>query len=529
MIKFLGSLIPARFKETPDGLYHGKADQQKTQNNINTEQNRLNQSGSESISDSQQRVQDTTNRSNTERGGVWSGFSNLASDPGGGIDKTASDRLLGYGEYGPNGPHGGGGGGGSSSTGNSTSDAAKRFAPSYLDTFNELTGAHGGFDPTRQANLNKASGSLYDTSGNYGDVNQNIDKLSNADRNYEATNRSVSGLQGFAATGGLNAGQLSDIQRGSLKNIEQTGGYSDADIANERARSNAGIESTYANLSDSLNRQRLTGSNVGPGWSEAGFRLAREGAQAQGRQAQDTEAGIHERVTANRLAAGGRLGELGLGTANLQSQNTLSGYKDAGQLDVAKNSAIQDAWDKAGKLGLGRQAQIDAAKKAAADIDNQTQSTINNTRLSAAGGLSQDTLGRLNNDTANRGIGASSAAMSAALAAENQRFLISETNANRKFGLGGMLDTYGASPNDQHFQQNLLRGYNQDRSGNNNNMINNRISASYIPGIENTISQGLGIAGQVAGIASGATGGLGGMFKPKTASSSQPNFTNGIG
>lgn len=516
MIKSLLALIGSRFHETPDGLYHGKSDQQKTQNNISTEQNRINSTSAENISDSQQRVDSTTARSDNERGNIWSGYSNLANNPGAGgaIDQAASDRLLSgnysglntpAGATSPNGSGSGGGGGVPSKLG----------APSYIDTYNELSGKTGGFDPTRLDNINNAAGSLYDTSGNYGDVNANIDKLSNAQNNYGATNTSIGGLQNFAATGGLNSDQLSEIQRGSLKNIESTGGYSDEDIANERARSNSGIASTYANLGDTLASQRRTGSNVGPGWSEAGFKLARQGAQAIGTQAQSTEASIHDKVTANKLAAGGKLADLGLGTADLQSKNTLSGYNDAGNLDIAKNTAIQDAWNNAGKLGLGRQAQIDAAKEAAAGIDQQTQSTINQTRLGAAGGLEQDALGRLS-------IGASSSAMNAALQAENQRFLISEQDQNRNTGLGGMLNTYGTSPSDQQFQQNLLRGYNQDATGANQNMIQNRIGASTIPGIGSTIMSGVNIAGRIAGIGAGAVGGLQGMGQSNPYQFSQP-------
>lgn len=504
MIKFLGSIIRARFYETPDGLYYGKSDQQKTQNNISTEQDRLNQSSSENISDSQQRVDSTTARSDAERGNIWSGYSNLANNPGAGgaIDQSASDRLL-SGNYSDvagkaTGSSGSSGGGSSSTGGNAPGQ------PSYLDTYNRLLDPNNAIDPTRAANIGAATGSLYDTSGNYGDVNANIGQLSNAQNNYGATNTAIGGLNNFAATGGLSASQLSNINRDSLTNIEQTGGYTAEDIANERARANSGVASTYSNLSDSLDRQRLTGNNIGPGWSAAGFKLARQSAQDQGSQAQATEAGIHQNVTANKLAAGSKLGDLGLGTAQLQSQNTLTGYNDAGNLDISKNQSIQDAWNKAGQLGLTRQQQIDAAKEAAANIDLNEQGLINNTQLSAAGGLSQDTLGRMS-------IGASSGAAQAALDAQNQRFLISETDSNRNSGLGGMLATYGTSPADQQFQQSLLRGYNQDLTGANQNMISNRINASTIPGIGSTIGSGLKVAGQVAALAGGVTAPLAGM------------------
>jgi hypothetical protein len=127
--------------------------------------------------------------------------------------------------------------------------------------------------------LARHSPELYDTSGNYGDVNSNIDKLSNADKNYGATNTAIGGLNDFAKTGGLNSGQLSEIQRNSLKDIETTGGYSAGDIANERARGNAGIGAVYSNLQDDMTRGKKASGQLGPGWSQAGFKLARQSAQ----------------------------------------------------------------------------------------------------------------------------------------------------------------------------------------------------------------------------------------------------------
>lgn len=299
--------------------------------------------------------------------------------------------------------------------------------------------------------------------------------------------------------------------------MEANGGYTAEDIANERARGNSGIQSTYSNLQDSLTKQKMASGQLGPGWSDAGFKLARQGAQGVAQQAQTTEAGIHERVNANKLAAGSKLADLGLGTAGLQSQNTLSGYNDAGNLDIGKNTAIQDAWNKAGNLGLTREQQINAAQEAAAGIDQNTQGLVNQTRLGAANGQSQDTLGRMS-------IGASSSAAAAALNAANQRFLISEGDSNRNTGLSGMLNTYSAAPTDLNFNQSLLRGYGQDQANNSQNLIQDRIGASHIPGIGSTIGAGLDVFGKAAGMASGAFGGFSGMGGGGGDSSS-PSFS----
>lgn len=496
----------------------GKSDQQKTQANITAKGNQDNATTDTGIKDTQSRMAALTPQAADQKNQIWSGYSNLANN--GGIDKAASDRLLAgdYSAFGsPSGGSSGGGSGGSSSAGSIS-------GPSYLNTFKELQGKDGGFDPTRLANIEGSASALRNTGTQYGTVDDSISKLGSADKNYGATENAVGGLSDFAKSGGLNSTQLGSINRDSLLGFEKTGGYSDGDIANERARGNAGIESTYANLKDTMTKQKMASGQMGPGWSNAGFKLARQGAQDTASQAQKTEADIHERVNANKLAASGKLADLGLNTAGLQSQNTLSGYKSAGELDIAKNTAIQDAWDKAGRLGLGKQGQIDAANKAAADIDNQTQSTMNQSRLGAASGESQDTLGRMS-------IGASSGAADRALQAANQRFLISEADANRNSGLGGMLNTYSASPTDLQFNQSLLRGYGQDQARNSSDLINSRIGASQIPGIGSTISSGLGVGAQIAGMASGGFGGLSGMFKkgivpPGTAT---PNWENGMG
>lgn len=498
------------------GSHIGKSDQQKTQANITEKHDQDNASTNTGIADTQSRLSALTPQSANQKNDIWSGYSGLAGDPNQGISAADRNSLL----------HGSGGasssGGGSSSSGNGLTAPS---GPAYLDTFRQLQGKTGGFDPTRLSNIEGSSSALRNSGSQYGTVDDSISKLGSADKNYGATETSVGGLQNFAKTGGLDSTQLESINRDSLLGLEKTGGYNEADIANERARGNSGIASTYANLQDNLNKQKMVSGQVGPGWSNAGFKLARQGAQDTASQAQKTEADIHERVNANKMAAGGKLADLGLNTAGLQSQNTLTGYKSAGELDIAKNTAIQDAWDKAGKLGLGKQGQIDAANKAAADIDNQTQSTISQSRLGAASGESQDTLGRMS-------IGASSGAAAAALDAANQRFLISQGSENRNTGLKGMLDTYGASPTDLQFNQSLLRGYGQDQANNSNNLIQNRIGASNIPGIGSTIGAGLNVAGQAAGMAAGGFGGLSGLLKNKVAvpaSSQVPNWQNGVG
>lgn len=543
----------------------GKSDQKKTQNNITEKSNQDNANTNTGIADTQSRMAALTPQAASQKNDIWNGYSKLAGE--GGISSDDINRLRnGNGAAGT----GGGGGGNTNSVGlappqgqsapsdrmGTTPGFESRFGvgatpsylkaapgtPDYVKTFGELSGKDAGFDPGRLGNINKATGELYDTSGNYGDVNTSISELQGARKNYGATEASVGGLQKFASTGGLDDTQKGNINRDSLLGLEKTGGYTDADIANERARGNAGVASTYSNLNDSLTRGKMASGQLGPGWSSAGFKLARQGAQDVAGQTQKTEADIHERVNANKLAAGAKLGDLGLGTADLQSRNTLTGYNDAGNLDISKNTSINDAMANAGKLGLTRQSQIDAAKEAAAGIDTGVQDLQNKTRLNAAAGLSGDTLGKMNvassdelgrmgiassNELGHASIGAGAGAAQAALDAMNNRFLISEKDANRNTGLGGMLDTYKASPTDLQFNQSLLRGYGQDAANNSQNLIQDRTQASYIPGIGSTIGAGLDVVGKAAGLASGVAGGFSGLMNPNKYKNGTGLFTNG--
>lgn len=462
----------------------GKADQKKVDKAINTEEGRSLNESRQGIGDTQSRVNQLIPRSDTERNSVFSGYSDLAK---GGREDMSNFLLSGS----PSASGGGGGGGGSSTMG----------GPSYLDTFRELSGSQGGFDPSRLGRIEGITGRLGDTSGNYGDVNKSIGSLQNTRGNYGATDTSISGLQKFAAAGGLDPGDLERINRPLFEEFERTGGYSDEDRANIRNRSNATIPGIYAAQRDELKRNQIASGQMGPGWSEAGFKLARQGAQGAATNARDTELGISDAVRTGRMDAAKTIAGNQLALQPIKNAATLGGYGAAGQLDISRNQAIDAAMEAAGRMGLTRQQQIDAAMEASAGIEQGNQGLINQTRLSAAGGLSQDELGRMS-------IGASAGANNAALDAMNKRFLIEQEQQNKATGLGGMLSTYGAAPSELLANQGMLRDYRGDAVGQQQGLIGQRIQRGYMPGIGSSISQGLKIAGQVAALGSGVGGGL---------------------
>lgn len=508
----------------------GKSDQKKTQTAITAETGRSQEQSGQGIGDTQARVQGLTGRSDAERNAAWGGYSDLAAT--GGISPDAAARLR-TASTGGNAVSGGGGGGGTAPAGTN--------APSYMSLYNEMMGKSGGFDPTRLSNIDAASSKLYDTSGNYGDVNDSISRLKNLDfgatdsainklgdwsSNYGATNKSISGLQDFAATGGVSADDLNQIRRNNFYEFENTGGYSPTDIANVRNRSNDTIKSTYGNLKDQLNRNRAVAGQVGPGWDSTAFKLARQGGIDTGKNARDTEIGIQDSVRQGKMAASQAIANNELSLLPIKSANTLGGYTNAGNLDLGrnqqmldatmgmgnlgidKNRALTDAYGTAGGLGISRQSNIDKATADAAGIDINAQGAINNARLSAAGGSQAEADAIRRDATSRAGIGASSSAAANALSAENERYLMGLESQNRATGLGGMLDTYKAAPSELTYNQDLLRGYRGDAASQQQGLINNRIGASYIPGIGSTIGTGIGIAGQIAGMASPIASGL---------------------
>ena len=433
----------------------GKRDQRKTQNDITrtTDQNQANTN--DGISTTGERVANLTQRSDAERATINQNYNGWTGN--GGITDEEADRL-----------RNGGGGGGSSSSGGGGGGGGTPGVPDYLQAYYQMQGKDGGFDAGRLNNINTSANKLQNTSGNFG-----------------ATDTSISGLQNFARTGGIQDATRSKIYDPTLTEFSQTGGYSDTDKANLRARGNSGVSSFYSNLRDGIDRQRVAGgSNVNAGNLNAGnMRLARQQSQDQSANIRDTELGINDSVRQGRMQAASKLSDAGLGVAGLESQNTLSGYGKGGDLD------------------LNKQGQISSDLAAGGNLDLSTQMGINQSRLAATGGISQDTLGRMS-------ISASQAANNAALAAQNERFIIGQRQQGRFEANQGLLDTYQAQPTELMNDQNLLRGYRQDQAANNFSGINARINASQIPGIGSTINSGLNNVKSVAEIGGAVIGGI---------------------
>lgn len=94
---------------------------------------------------------------------------------------------------------------------------------------------------------------------------------------------------------------------GSLKDLTDTGGYTQAGIADLRARGIAPIRSIYSSSQRNMERQKSLSGGYAPGFGASQSKLAREQADIIGKTTTDVNANIAENVARNRLAAAPQL------------------------------------------------------------------------------------------------------------------------------------------------------------------------------------------------------------------------------
>lgn len=427
----------------------GKSDKQEAQKVAGETQQINRENLSQGQRETAERLGTITGRSDRERqqlNDIYTGFTGSSRDnyrvsrDGGSVSSSGG---------------GGGGGGGGGRDGKED----------YVGVWEELMNSVGGYDKARLANITGISGKLAGAEGNYG-----------------ISKDAMNALQEFAGRGGVTDNDRSAINRDTLLEFEKTGGYSDKDLANIRSRSNSAVPAYYQNLQDDMGRRRGV-NNFGPGFDRAGFKLMREGAQQQANTARDTEIGISDAVRSGRSDASKFLSTQGLGLADLTSRNQLQGYGAAGNMNISRNKAIEEAI------------------ASSAGIDMNLQSSINQSRLGASTSKAQDARAR-------QQIAAASAAAAAARSDANSRFAMQMEQEDRMFGASGLSDTYSRRPEELIYNQGLLRDYRNDMVGSTNQDVRNRIDIGYMPGLGSDIMSGVNIAGGIAGIAGGGLGGL---------------------
>jgi len=369
---------------------------------------------------------DTTwDRATEDYNPAYQGYKSYAE--GGGLTQEDKDRMQGaINQYQSALTGGGTGGWGgitnplankSSAYQNLNSAYANAYRPDYgeADTgFRRLASSTGGFD---QDKLNQIYG--------------NVDTLT-----------------GIGQTGGITDEDKANINRKSILEQEETGGYSAQDRALIRAKSAASSPAYFSALKDNLERQRSATGNL----ANAGavdFKLARQGAQQQGQDRVNAEIGLGESIRKGRESAGQFLSQQGLDLAGLRTKNQLQGAQSAGDLGLSTQQGItanqlqglqglQSSQTGLGQWGLGQAGGLDQFG------------------LGKAGGLDQFTGNQAQLDMqaqiANAQGGAAGAAGSAANAraaaaanAEYQQWLTEYGNQQKQYGIGGLENLYNTN------------------------------------------------------------------------------------
>lgn len=90
--------------------------------------------------------------------------------------------------------------------------------------------------------------------------------------------------------------------RGGYENFANTGGFSDSDLQNMRARSVAPMRAVYANANADVDRQRSLQGGYAPNAIAARAKMARELSYNLGDMASNVEAGIADQIRQGKLA-----------------------------------------------------------------------------------------------------------------------------------------------------------------------------------------------------------------------------------
>jgi hypothetical protein len=385
----------------------------------------------------------TANTAGTKDPEIYGGYKSLADT--GGISDEERAGLLGTvnGNYGAN--SGGSSGGGSGSGGGGGAKVNDYYAGiSPLDThgFDDAENAFKKMDPSK--------------------------------------------AQHFADTGGLDDPAQLERMRGLgvYDEFAKTGGYSDSDLGNIRAKSLAPISAFDTNMRNDMASRRNVQGGYAPGFDASSRALKRDTARNISDTSRDTEIALKDKVNTGRLAGAAGAAQSEGNIAQLKTQNQLEGQRQVSQIQEAVASGMMSA-------AQGR-AQIAA-------VQQQTD-------LAIASGRTQRDIAEMQLAASNGNAAAARELAKMQMDAQNKQFLMQLESSNKLAGLGGMNSVY---------QTGMDRGLSIDNSqaGANVNFGGLRSDqANQIGGPWDAVKDGIGMA---TGVASAFMGG-GGATKPVT-------------
>jgi hypothetical protein len=131
----------------------------------------------------------------------------------------------------------------------------------------------------------------------------------------------------------------------SLKGLADTGGYSDSDIQELRARGVSPIRSVYSSAQQNIERQKALQGGYSPNYTAATAKMSRDMADSIGNQMSNVNAGIAQNVASNKLSAApsyanaaGQQSALqnSIGENNMNTQNQAGMFNSQMPLEYAK-------------------------------------------------------------------------------------------------------------------------------------------------------------------------------------------------
>ena len=180
----------------------------------------------------------------------------------------------------------------------------------------------------------------------------------------------------------------------NLSNLATTGGYSDADIANIRARGISPIRSIYANAQQNVDRQRALAGGYSPNYNAVQAQMARDEAQQIADESTNVEATIAQNRAQNRLSAAAPYAsaagaESALSTSAAQRNadiiNQINQANVANQLNIATgNRAVDLQTAEANRAAAMQAAEGNRAAEMAVATGNRDAAT--QAALASAGG-----------------------------------------------------------------------------------------------------------------------------------------------
>jgi hypothetical protein len=217
-----------------------------------------------------------------------------------------------------------------------------------------------------------------------------------------------------------------------LSDLATTGGYSEADKADIRARDISPIRSIYANAQQETERARALGGGYSPNFNAVTAQMSRDEANKIGDVTTAANAGIAQNVASNRIAAAPAYASA---SANANAAQTAADQRNADIINQINQANAQ---------GIAETNRFNAAEQAqVGEFNAQGRMATDQFNTSTAAAIAEANAQRqqqANEANANRQMQAGEFNTQTALDA-------AKTNRNNMFGaIGGQTSLYGTTP-----------------------------------------------------------------------------------